>query len=222
MNGGGADFDYSGGNLKFGTGKYQQRENDGYTGGVNLSTNGRSMQHNVYTGGRDARYGAYGQSSPMYDDVMMVDDDDLYDDMMMYGGADDMMMYGTGGAMGGDMMMYDMDLGYYNDQRRRGGGVFRDESYERAGRGGPRAYSNSRNGGYTVNGRSHQFNSRMDERRRYNDDFYYGDDQYFAARYGGGVGPGDYYDYDDEYGPGAMGGGGGRRSGPSGLIRDMF
>ena len=51
--GGGQEFDYSGGNLKYGTGKYTQRENDGYQGGVNMSRNGRSMQDNVYRQDRE-------------------------------------------------------------------------------------------------------------------------------------------------------------------------
>jgi len=46
--GGQQEYDYSGGNLKYGTGKYTQRDNDGYQGGVNISENGRSMQDAVY------------------------------------------------------------------------------------------------------------------------------------------------------------------------------
>jgi hypothetical protein len=222
MNSAGQDFDYSGGNLKYGTGKYQQRENDGYTGGVNLSSNGRSMQHNIYTGGRDPRNGPYGRYGDDDDDTMMMYDDDLmYDDGMMM--MDDAMM--MGGRYANDMYGGgDMDRLYYEDQRRRGvsggGGIFRVEDFERAGRGGPRAYSNARNGGYTVNGRSHQFNSRMDERRRYSNDFYYGDDEYFASRYGDNR-PGGYYYEDYNDGP-DVGGPGIRSSGSSGLLRDMM
>jgi hypothetical protein len=197
--GAGAEYDYSGGNLRYGTGKYQQRANDGYSGGVNLSTNGHSMQHNVYTGGRD--YGA--SYDRAYGRTMM--EDMMYDDMMME--EEMMMMYDE---FGDDMMSYEdtMMMGGGRMGPRGGGGVFRDEYYERSGRGGPRAYSNARNGGYTTNGRSHQFNSRMDERRRYSDDFYYGDDAYFAER-------GGYGDYPPERTMrSGMGGG------PAGLLRD--
>jgi hypothetical protein len=206
----GADYDYSGGNLRFGTGKYQQRVNDGYTGGVNLSTDGRSMQHDVYASGRNVGSRFYDRLHGVYDDydVMGIYNEDDGFDMML---DDDRMMYDDY-----DMLMMDGNNDYYDDlyyrrtpggsgDRDRGGGVFRDDYYERAGRGGPRAYSNSRNGGYTTNGRSHQYNSRLDELRRYQDGFYYGDDSYFAQR--GGLG---------DVPPPQHGGG------SAGLLRDMF
>lgn len=227
MNSAGAEYDYSGGNLRFGTGKYQQRANDGYSGGVNLSSNGHSMQHDIYTGGRSggggkdligSRYdrggGAYGRGGGGYDDDMFPFDEDMmmeeemrmmeYEDMMMGGGG--------GGPMGGGGDYYD-DLYYQRTPGAGGlsggggGGVFRDEYYERSGRGGPRAYSNSRNGGYTTNGRSHQFNSRVDEMKRYDDGYYYGDDAYYAERGG----------YGDMPPPRSSFGGG-----PVGLLRDMY
>ncbi|KAL3916468.1 MAG: hypothetical protein SGILL_005164 [Bacillariaceae sp.] len=207
MNGAGADYDYSGGNLRYGTGKYQQRTNDGYSGGVNLSNNGHSMQHNVYTGGKDDRYGAYGRA---YERTMM--DDMMYEDDMMFGMEDEMMMMYD--EFGEDMYMDDMMMGggvMGSDRMgpRGGGGQFREGYSERSGRGGPRAFSSSRNGGYTTNGRSHQFNSRMDERRRYSDDYYYGDDEFYAQRGGMGDRP-----PERRPGPGYNGGGN------AGLLRD--
>ena len=202
MNGVGAEYDYSGGNLRYGTGKYQQRANDGYSGGVNLSTNGRSMQHNVYRGDR----GDYGSSyDRAYGRTMM--DDMMMDDLMME--EEMMMMYDE---FGDDMMYEDMMMGggVMGSGRfgPRGGGVFAEEYAERSGRGGPRAYSNPRNGGYSTNGRSHQFNSRMDERRRYSDDYYYGDDSCYSER----MFPGDMPM--DRSMRGGFGGG------PAGLLRD--
>jgi hypothetical protein len=196
MNGAGADYDYSGGNLRYGTGKYQQRANDGYSGGVNISSNGRSMQHDIYTGGRDVgrRYDrAYGA----YDNDMMFDDDMMMEEEMM------MMMDDYDMMMGGGDYLDDL----YYSRTPGAGGVFRDEYYERAGRGGPRAYSNNKNGGYTTNGRSHQYNSRMDEFRRYDEGFYYGNDAYYAERGGYGDLP-----------PPRGNFGGGR----AGLLRDML
>jgi hypothetical protein len=220
----GADYDYSGGNLRFGTGKYQQRVNDGYSGGVNLSSSGRSMQHDIYNSGRrDGRQRRYYDdrfNGPYNgdDDLMLFPENDYYDNeddgynYRMLEDYDRMMMYDDDEM---DMMMGDHE--YYDDLYYRrtpggggGGGVFRDDYYQWSGRGGPRTYSNSHNGGYTTNGRSHQYNSRMDELRRYQDGFYYGDDSYFAQR-------GGYGDLPPPRHRGRFGGGG-----RAGLLRDML
>jgi hypothetical protein len=64
---GGNDYDYSGGNLKYGTGKYTQRANDGHNGGVNVSKNGRSMQDSVYREDRENVDRARGRPRDMDD-----------------------------------------------------------------------------------------------------------------------------------------------------------
>lgn len=196
---GGEDFDYSGGNLKYGTGKYTQRENDGYQGGVNLSKNGRSMQDSVYRD--DRRNVDRARGRPRNDFGSRMDEiEDLERGMPREGMRDRMMRNrGRGGMMRDANDMEDMDN--FGDQqfgirdRMGGGGLLRDMQEDRGGRGvyddfgaAPKIMggsSHGRGGGY----RSRQFASDIsNERRRYEeyghrmDDF---DD--FEGGMGGGM-----------------------------------
>lgn len=197
-NGGGEDFDYSGGNLKYGTGKYTQRANDGYGGGVNLSQNGRSMQDSVYR--EDRRNVDRARGRPRNDFGSRMDEiEDLERGMPREGMRDRMMRNGRGGR--GGMMRdandeYDMDRfegagGQFGIRDRMGGpGLLRDMQEDR--RGGS-AYddfgaapkimggsSHRRGGGY----RSNQFDSGLtNERRRY-EEFGHRMDDYYDERDG--------------------------------------
>jgi len=131
--GGGQDYDYSGGNLKYGTGKYTQRENDGYQGGVNISKNGRSMQDNVYredrenvdrSRGRPGRGNDFGSRMDEIDDI----------ERGMGGGMGNGMGNGMGGGMDGppregmrDRMMRNRGGGGRNGGH---GGSLEDEMYD--------------------------------------------------------------------------------------------
>ena len=151
--GNGQDFDYSGGNLKYGTGKYTQRENDGFSGGVNLSKDGRSMQDSVYREDRhnvDRARGRHRMDGRMEDFGSRMDEiEDLERGMGrnerggMGGrrngpreGMRDRMMRNRSGGGGGRMLrdnrggeedMYDMDeFGESARERMGGGGLLRD------------------------------------------------------------------------------------------------
>mmetsp|Transcript_45872 Transcript_45872/g.111874 ORF Transcript_45872/g.111874 Transcript_45872/m.111874 type:complete len:673 (+) Transcript_45872:131-2149(+) len=99
-------FDYSNGNLKFGTGRYNPGQQMNGSGGVNLTTNGKSLQHNVATAGRtDSRQAGSRSGRDMdrmyYDDYNMKHEfglggggGDYYDDMVGGGG----LSIGSGGA----------------------------------------------------------------------------------------------------------------------------
>jgi len=193
---GGQDYDYSGGNLKYGTGKYTQRENDGYQGGVNISKNGRSMQDSVYREDRQNVDRARGRPRGGDDFGSRMDEiEDMERGMgggMHMGGAPqegmrDRMMRNRGGRNGNmDGDIYDMDDDEYGSgarDRMGGGGLLRDlqdaggrnrDGYDDFGsRGGN--YLNS--GGKVMGGsskgraggyRSSQFQADLiNERRRY-------------------------------------------------------
>jgi hypothetical protein len=178
--GGGNDYDYSGGNLKYGTGKFTQRES---SGGVNLSKNGRSMQDSVYREDRNNVDRARGRPRGDFESFgsRMDEIEDLERGMGRGGGRGgprDRMM--RGGGRGGGMDVYDMDD--FSDgsgirDRMGGSGLLRDmqdsggrsrESYGYDDFGSPPKVmggsSRGRGGGY----RSNQFeNSVSNERRRY-------------------------------------------------------
>lgn len=111
---GGNDYDYSGGNLKYGTGKYTQRANDGHNGGVNVSQNGRSMQDSVYREDRENVDRARGRPRDM----------DMDDISMGRGGPP------MGGMEGGNNNDFGSRMGDLEDMERDMG--------MRQGRGGPR------------------------------------------------------------------------------------
>ena len=173
-NGGGDDFDYSGGNLKYGTGKYTQSANDGYQGGVNISRNGRSMQDNVYR--EDRRNVDRARGRPRNDFGSRMDEIEDFERGMPREGMRDRMMRNRGGMRNANDD-YDMDgfSGEFGARDRMGGpGLLRDMQ---VGRGGQSNYddfgapgrvmggsSHGRGGGY----RSNQFaNDISNERRRY-------------------------------------------------------
>lgn len=170
--GGGQDYDYSGGNLKYGTGKYTQRENDGYQGGVNISQNGRSMQDGVYREDRQNVERARGR--PRYGRM-----DELEDlERGLYGGGGDRMMRGNR-RENEEREMFEMEeFGEGARERMGGGGLLRDlqggggrhreggfdEGYPTRGGKVMGGSSHGRGGGY----RSSQFQSGLsNERRRY-------------------------------------------------------
>lgn len=189
------EYDYSGGNLKYGTGKYTQRENDGYQGGVNMSDNGRSMQDNVYREDRNNVDRARGR--PSYNSRM----DEIEDLERGMGGPHegmrDRMMRDRRGGRGGDL--FDDEGGFGRGpmgirDRMGGGGLLRDmqdaggrerENYGVYDDFGSQAKvmggsSKSRGGGY----RSSQFEAGLsNERRRFGQ---YGSrmDGYMAGRDG--------------------------------------
>lgn len=192
---GGNDYDYSGGNLKYGTGKFTQRES---AGGVNLSKNGRSMQDSVYREDRHNVDRARGQPRDFESFGSRMDEvEDLERGMGRGGGRggpreglrDRMMRGGSGRGMD----LHEMDE--FGDgpgirDRMGGGGLLRDmqdsggrgrESYDEFG-SPPKVMGGSsrgRGGGY----RSNQFeNSISNERRRFEEYGHrmseYGDDEY--------------------------------------------
>lgn len=199
--GGGNDYDYSGGNLKYGTGKFTQRES---SGGVNLSKNGRSMQDSVYREDRNNVDRARGRPRGEFESFgsRMDEIEDLERGMGRGGGRGgpregmrDRMMRGGGGGRGGGMDLYDMDE--FGDgpgirDRMGGSGLLRDmqdsggrsrESFGYDDFGSPPKVmggsSRGRGGGY----RSNQFeNSISNERRRYEEYGHrmgeFGDDEY--------------------------------------------
>lgn len=175
-NGGGDGFDYSGGNLKYGTGKYTQSANDGYQGGVNVSRNGRSMQDNVYREDRRNVDRARGRARNDFGSRM--DEIEDLERGMPREGMRDRMMRGRGGMRNANDD-YDMEgfQGEFGMRDRMGGpGLLRDMQ---EGRGGRSSYddfgapgrvmggsSHGRGGGY----RSNQFaNTVSNERRRYHE-----------------------------------------------------
>jgi hypothetical protein len=183
--GGGQDFDYSGGNLKYGTGKFTQRENDGY--GVNISKNGRSMQDSVYREDRNNVDRARGR--PRNDFGSRMDEiEDLERGMRNPSGPRegmrDRIMRSRNGRGGGMMRdandLYDVDgYGGGGIRDRIGGGLLRDlqdsggrniESYGYDNYGSPPKVmggsSKGRGGGY----RSSQFEASLsNEHRRFNE-----------------------------------------------------
>lgn len=195
MYGGGQDYDYSGGNLKYGTGKYTQRGNDGYQGGVNLSKNGRSMQDSVYREDRNNVDRARGRARSF-------DRMDEIEDM-------EMGRRGSGGPREGmrDRMMRGRgrDGGFYEDSGFEGRGGIRDRMGGSGllrdhqgidGRHRERTYgyddgfgtppkvmggsSNSRGGGY----RSSQFEADISNERRRFEDYGFRIDDYLDERDG--------------------------------------
>eukprot|EP00531_Pseudo-nitzschia_arenysensis_P015613 CAMPEP_0116142588 /NCGR_PEP_ID=MMETSP0329-20121206/14990_1 /TAXON_ID=697910 /ORGANISM="Pseudo-nitzschia arenysensis, Strain B593" /LENGTH=349 /DNA_ID=CAMNT_0003637837 /DNA_START=68 /DNA_END=1117 /DNA_ORIENTATION=- len=200
-NGGGEDFDYSGGNLKYGTGKYTQRANDGYGGGVNLSQNGRSMQDSVYR--EDRRNVDRARGRPRNDFGSRMDEIEDLERGMPREGMRDRMMRNRGGRNGGGMMrdandMHDMEnfgdsqfgmrdrmggSGLLRDMQedRRGGGVYDDFGSPPKIMGGS---SHGRGGGY----RSSQFESNISNERRRYEEFGHRMDEFDDYEGGGGGG----------------------------------
>lgn len=193
---GGEDFDYSGGNLKYGTGKYTQRVNDGYQGGVNISQNGRSMQDSVYREDRHNVDRARGR--PRNDFGSRMDEiEDLERGMgnRPREGMRDRMMRNRGGRgmMRDANDMEDMDgfQGQYGVRDRMGGsGLLRDMQEDRGGRsayddfGSPPKImggsSHGRGGGY----RSSQFSAGLSNERRRYEEYGFRMDDYLDERDG--------------------------------------
>jgi hypothetical protein len=204
--GGGEDFDYSAGNLKYGTGKYTQRGND--QGGVNVSQNGRSMQDSVYREDRRNVDRARGRARQDFGRMDEVEDlergmggnhqEGMRDRMMRNrGGRGGMMRDANDMNMNGEMYQDMMDGGFEGGQggirdRMGGGGLLRDMQGDRGGRstfddfgaaptimGGS---SHGRGGGY----RSSQFQNGISNERRRNEEFggRGGMDDYYADRDG--------------------------------------
>lgn len=178
--GGGQDYDYSGGNLKYGTGKYTQRGADGFQGGVNLSKNGRSMQDSVYREDRNNVDRARGRDRGFDSRMDEIEDMEMgggpregMRDRMMRGGDRDGGFYDEGGfegrggggirdRMGGSGLLRDHQE---IDARNTEGGFGYDDGF-----GAPTTImggsSKGRGGGY----RSSQFESNIsNERRRFED-----------------------------------------------------
>ena len=108
---GGTDYDYSGGNLKYGTGKYTQRANDGHNGGVNVSKNGRSMQDSVYREDRENVDRARGRPTRDMEDM-----DERYMGGGMEGGGNN----NDFGSRMGDLEEMERDMGMRQGGRRGG------------------------------------------------------------------------------------------------------
>jgi len=188
QHGGHQEHDYSAGNLKYGTGKYTQRGNDGYQGGVNMSENGRSMQDAVYREDRNNVDRARGRPSF---NSRMDEIEDLERGMPREGMRDRMMRDRRNGG-GGDL--YDDREGFPTmgmRDRMGGGGLLRDmqgaggrsrDMYDDFGSqpkimGGS---SKGRHGGY----RSSQFESGLSNERRRHEEFGFRMDDYMDERDG--------------------------------------
>ena len=135
---GGTDYDYSGGNLKYGTGKYTQRANDGHNGGVNVSKNGRSMQDSVYREDRENVDRARGRPTRDMEDM-----DERYMGGGMEGGGNN----NDFGSRMGDLEEMERDMGMRQGGRRGGD---RDEEFmdmEGGGEGARDRMGGGRGGG---------------------------------------------------------------------------
>mmetsp|Transcript_57758 Transcript_57758/g.64603 ORF Transcript_57758/g.64603 Transcript_57758/m.64603 type:complete len:486 (-) Transcript_57758:533-1990(-) len=144
------DYDYSGGNLKYGSGKYTQRE---HQGGVNLSSNGRSLQDQVYREDRQnvdrARGRPRGESGEGGNDFMGNDFGSRMDEIEEM--ERDLGMRGQGRRGGGqrggqlgrprDGGRFEDDFDEYEEEgprRMGGGGLLRDMRGGMGGRDGRR------------------------------------------------------------------------------------
>jgi hypothetical protein len=191
--GGGQDYDYSGGNLKYGTGKYTQRGNDGYQGGVNLSKNGRSMQDSVYREDRNNVDRARGRPRGFESRMDEIEDMEMgpggpregMRDRMMRSRSRDDGFYEEGGfesrggirdRMGGSGLLRDhQEIG----SRNREGTFGYDDGFGTPPKimGGS---SKSRGGGY----RSSQFESDISNERRRFEEYGHRMDDYLDERDG--------------------------------------
>ena len=166
-------FDYSNGNLKFGTGRYNPGQQMNGSGGVNLTTNGKSLQHNVATAGRTDGRRAGSRSGRdidrmYYDDYNMNNDfgggNDYYDDMVGSGG----LSIGRGGAPA---------YGYGRSGGSGGGGPSAGYGYNAHASGGVPTERGGRIKSSLMTMR--MYGGRGGGRNSYYDDSYYDDYDYF-------------------------------------------